>query len=578
MFRRAVSAQPPSLPPERRSRPLEQVRWPADGGRRRSRRSSSESDPGPVTATDSRGPPLHFAYAGTIGKPQAVVEWHSQASASKPIRHLDSYARFSEGIGAPFPTQFQSHRVPAMDWQFPYRSTRVPILAANCVATTQPLAAQAGLAMLRQGGNAVDAAVATAIALTVVEPVMNGIGGDAFAIVWDGGKLHGLNASGRAPAGWNPERFASYSEMPTVGWETVTVPGAVSAWAALHGRFGRLPFEALFEPAILYARDGFLVSPRVAMIWETQVERLRAQPGFAETFLPNGRAPLAGEVFRCPVQAETLEPDRGEQGRVVLSRPPRRSDRRRCEPCRGRPVAQRPRRAFARLGRAARRRFQGIPHSRAAAQRAGHRGVDCARHPRPLRPRRPRPRRHRAPASRDRGDEARHRRRRRACRRSGRDADRGQGTACARLPRAARPARQPEQGCCPSRRTAARARDHLPQRRRCERHDGLLIQSNFRGFGSGVVVSGTGIALHNRGSGFSLKPGHANQVGPRKRPFHTIIPGFASRNGRPVVAFGVMGGTMQPQGHLQIATRLLPRGRTRRPRSTRRAGGSRARH
>src|SRR5271155_5553052 len=130
-----------------------------------------------------------------------------------------------------------------MDWNFPYASKRMPLLAANCVATTQPLAAQAGLSMLARGGGAVDAAVAAAITLTVVEPVMNGI------------------ASGRAPRAWNAERFAGRDEMPALGWDSVTVPGAVSAWAALHDKFGRLPFEALFEPAIRYARDGFLVTP-----------------------------------------------------------------------------------------------------------------------------------------------------------------------------------------------------------------------------------------------------------------------------------------------------------------------------
>ena len=154
-----------------------------------------------------------------------------------------------------------------MDWRLPYPSIRQPILAANCVTTSQPLAAQAGLAMLAKGGNAVDAAIATAVALTVVEPVTNGIGSDAFAIVASNGALVGLNASGRSPAGWTEARFADQRSMPATGWDSVTVPGAVSAWVALHKRFGRLPFQTLFEPAIGYARRGFLVSPFIAQIW-----------------------------------------------------------------------------------------------------------------------------------------------------------------------------------------------------------------------------------------------------------------------------------------------------------------------
>src|SRR3984885_4064520 len=125
-----------------------------------------------------------------------------------------------------------------LSWDLPYPSRRSPVLAANVVATSQPLAAQAGLRMLLKGGTAADAAVAAAITLTVVEPVMNGIGADAFAIVAEGGRLHGLNASGRAPRGWSAERFANRGAMPTSGWDSVTVPGAVSAWAALHGKFG----------------------------------------------------------------------------------------------------------------------------------------------------------------------------------------------------------------------------------------------------------------------------------------------------------------------------------------------------
>jgi gamma-glutamyltranspeptidase / glutathione hydrolase len=185
-----------------------------------------------------------------------------------------------------------------------YPSRRSPVLARNVVATSQPLAAQAGLRMLMAGGNAVDAALAAAMTLVVVEPSGNGLGSDAFAIVWDGRELHGLNASGRSPAGWTPERFAG--GMVERGWESVTVPGAVSAWADLSARFGKLPFETLFEPAIAYAQDGFLVSPVIGELWRRAQILLADQPGFAEAFLPGGRAPRAGEVFASPAMADSL--------------------------------------------------------------------------------------------------------------------------------------------------------------------------------------------------------------------------------------------------------------------------------
>src|SRR5262245_61750660 len=189
----------------------------------------------------------------------------------------------------------------------PYPTLRRPTLARNVVSTSQPLAAQAGLRMLLAGGNAVDAAIATAITLTVVEPISNGIGSDLFAIIWDGRKLHGLNASGRSPAAWTPEYFKGRTAMPARGWDSVSVPGAVSAWVELSKKFGKLPFKRLFEPAIHYAAKGFPVSPFVAERWDPQVPELREQPGFARAFLPGGRSPRVGEVFRFPDQAKTLE-------------------------------------------------------------------------------------------------------------------------------------------------------------------------------------------------------------------------------------------------------------------------------
>ncbi|HEY7270933.1 MAG TPA: gamma-glutamyltransferase, partial [Dehalococcoidia bacterium] len=159
---------------------------------------------------------------------------------------------------------------------FPYASRRMPVLAPHgVVATSNPLAAQAGLRMLLKGGNAVDAVIATATTLTVVEPWVNGIGADAFALVWDGGKLHGLNASGRSPATHTPELFAKlgHASVPNSGWLPVTVPGAPGAWRDLHARFGRLPFAALFEPAIEYAQDGFPLGPETGFVWGLTQQR-----------------------------------------------------------------------------------------------------------------------------------------------------------------------------------------------------------------------------------------------------------------------------------------------------------------
>src|SRR5689334_11334043 len=194
-----------------------------------------------------------------------------------------------------------------MDFRQPYPSMRSTVLGDNVVATSQPLAAQAGLQMLQLGGNAVDAAIAAAMTLTIVEPSGCGIGSDAYAIVWDGKRLHGLNASGRSPQAWTLDYYGSkYKSMPVRGWDTVTVPGCVGAWVELHARWGKLPFRKLFERAIEYGRDGFLVSPTIAGQWQKQVPELKNQPGFAQAFMPGGRAPRAGERFKFPAHARAL--------------------------------------------------------------------------------------------------------------------------------------------------------------------------------------------------------------------------------------------------------------------------------
>jgi gamma-glutamyltranspeptidase/glutathione hydrolase len=446
--------------------------------------------------------------------------------------------------------------VPPTQWRQIYPSRRSPLFARNVVSTSQPLAAQAGLRALQAGGNAVDAAIASAITLTVVEPTMNGIGSDAFAIVWDGKTLHGLNASGRSPAAWNRERFADHASMPLAGWDSVTVPGAVSAWAALSQRFGKLPFASLFNAAIGYARDGFVVSPIVARQWAGQAALFADQPGFAEAFLPGGRPPAAGERFVFRAQAETLEAiaeSRGEAFyRGALAEQIAAFSRAHGGVMTAADLADHQPDWVEPLGLDYRGvRLHEIPPNGQgiAAQMAlgilrewnlGDIAVDSAdslhlqieamklafgdvyryvADPSAMSVS--------ATALLDPGYLAQ-RARRIDFNRAG---DFG-------------PGQPPHHGTIYL--TAADAAGMMVS----------LIQSNFRGFGSGVVVSGTGISLQNRGSAFSLDPKHANCVGPRKRPFHTIIPAFLTEGGQALASYGVMGANMQAQGHMQVLIRM----------------------
>ncbi len=453
--------------------------------------------------------------------------------------------------------EFQPETVPGLDWSLPYASRRQPILARNIVATSQPLATQAGIAMLHAGGNAVDAALATAIALTVVEPCSNGIGSDLFAIVWDDGGLAGLNASGNSPAAWSPERFAATRAMPRSGWNTVTIPGAVSGWVALSQRFGKLPFGDLFEPAIRYARDGFAVSPVVAEKWSRAVPILGDVPGFAEHFLPRGRAPAPGEVFASRALADTLEKIaatrgeafyRGELAQAMVAHAKAHDGahamadfaQHACEwvtplahdyhgfsvheiPPNGQGIA-----ALMALGILEHFELSGhavdsveVQHLEIEAMKLAF--ADAYRYvadPRAMTV---------TPQA---------------------MLDRAYLASRAALIDPAR-AQDYRHGVPPPGGTvylaAADERGMMVS----------LIQSNYMGFGSGIVVPGTGISLQNRGTGFSLEPGHPNIVGGGKRPFHTIIPGFVTRGGAPYCSFGVMGGPIQPQAHLQTLVRLI---------------------
>src|SRR3990167_7267113 len=201
-----------------------------------------------------------------------------------------------------------------LDFALPYSSRRAPVFAKNLVACANPLASEAGIYMLRQGGNAIDAALAAAITLIVVEPMGSTLGGDAFAIVLDGKTLQGLNASGRSPFSWDLENFKQYTTMPTHGWTSVTMPGVVSGWVKLSKTFGKLPFEKLFEPAIHYANEGYLLTPVVAKQWVASLMRFSNYPDFLKTFLIDGKTPKIGQLIKLPFLAKTLQEIAQTQG------------------------------------------------------------------------------------------------------------------------------------------------------------------------------------------------------------------------------------------------------------------------
>jgi gamma-glutamyltranspeptidase/glutathione hydrolase len=455
----------------------------------------------------------------------------------------------------------QANASTPFSWHNPYAWPRKPLLAQNVVATSQPLAAQAGLQMLAAGGNAVDAILATAITLTLVEPVSNGVGSDAYAIVWDGRRLHGLNASGRSPAAWTPEYFLKYAAMPVRGWNTVTVPGCVAAWVELHARWGKLPFKRLFERAIAYGRDGFLVSPTIAGQWEKQVAELKAQPGFAPAFLPEGRAPRPGERFKFPAHAKLLEKIAATKGKAFYrgeyaekleahakkhGGAMRAADLAANKPDWVKPLAM-DYRGYT---------LHEIPPNGQGIVALMALGMlehfDVRSHPVD------------SPDSLHLQIEAMKLAFADA-RRYVADIDHMLEVRCEHLldkeylkARAKRidmkraqdfgHGRPPQSGTVYL--TAADASGMMVS----------YIQSNYMGFGSGVVVDG--ISLQNRGATFVLEEGHPNRVAPRKRPYQTIIPGFVTRQGKPVMSFGVMGGTMQPQGHAQVMVRIADYGQS----------------
>ncbi len=449
------------------------------------------------------------------------------------------------------------------DWRNPYPTVRSPVFARNVVSTSHPLASQAGLRMLLQGGNAIDAAIAAAAALTIVEPVSNGLGSDLFAILWDGERLQGLNASGVAPAAWDPAYFERRhgGRIPVRGWDSVTTPGAVAGWVALSRRCGKLPFADLLAPAIELAERGHGVHCIVADKWARQVPLLASQPGFAEAFMPRGRAPTPGERFVFEAAGRTLRAiaeTRGEsfyRGEVAAELVAHsaanggsmtESDLANFRPEWVEPIAmgfvgysvhQIPPNgqgiaALMALGMLDKLDVSRFPVDSVEAQHLQIEAMKLAF----------------ADTYRWVGDA------RAMTRVTAADLlSDGYLTERARLidPRRVQDFAH---GTPPSGGTvyltAADEQGRMVS----------LIQSNYMGFGSGVVVPGTGVSLHNRGQGFTLDAAHPNVVAGGKRPFHTIIPGFLCMDGRPQMSFGVMGGNMQPQGHVQTLLRMLDYG------------------
>lgn len=442
-------------------------------------------------------------------------------------------------------------------------ASRSEVIAQNGIAcTSQPLATQVALDILKAGGSAVDAAIAANALLGLVEPTGNGIGGDLFALVWDAKtqQLYGLNGSGRSPYNLTLDYFKqnNIEKIPSLGPLPVSVPGCVDGWFELHQKFGRLPMTEILQPAIQYARNGFPVSELIAYYWQSNARALQKYPGFEEIFMPNGKAPSKGEIFKNPYLAETLEKIalhgrdifyKGEIARKIVAY------------------------LEANGGFLSMKDFEDHTSEWVTPVSTNYRGYDVWELP-----------------------------------------PNGQGTAVLQMlnilenfdlkkmgfgsaeyihlfteakklafeDRAkfyADPAfnqipveklisktyaRQRAGLINPARAARSYTPGELEQANTIylttadkEGNMVSLIQSNYRGMGSGMTPARLGFILQDRGEMFTLEEGHFNVYAPHKRPFHTIIPGFVTKDGKPFLSFGVMGGAMQPQGHVQIICNLI---------------------
>ncbi len=447
----------------------------------------------------------------------------------------------------------------------PYPSNRYTTIAKNgMVATSQQLAASAGLEMLKKGGNAVDAAIATAACLTVVEPTSNGIGGDAFAFVWieEEKKLYGLNGSGYAPKSMTAEavKKRGYQKMPMFGWETVTVPGVPAAWAALSKRFGKLPFEETMKPAVSYAREGFPVSVVVADYWKIAQRRLEENCSrevlteWYRTFMPQGNAPETGQVVTFPDHGDTLEEIgvtsatsfyQGNIAKKIAESSKKNNgflsaddlanyEVKWVDPIkvnyRGYDICEIPPNGQGLVALMALNILKGFDFEDREHTETYHKQFEAMK----------------------------------LAFADGKkyitDPDYMPYTCDELLSDAYAQERRKLIGTEAQDFRAGKP-DPSGTVYLCTADEGgnmvSFIQSNYLSFGSGVVVEGTGIALQNRGADFSLDKADHNYLEPNKRTYHTIIPGFIMKEGQAVGPFGVMGAYMQPQGHVQVVMNMI---------------------
>jgi len=444
-------------------------------------------------------------------------------------------------------------------------ATRSEIIARNgMAATSQPLATQVALDILKQGGNAIDAAIAANAVLGLVEPVSCGIGGDLFAIVWHApsNKLYGLNASGRSPFSLSMDYFKKnkIKRIPATGPLPVSVPGCVDGWFELHAQFGKLPMSQILAPTIGYAREGFGVTELIAYYWKGNARSLKRFPGFSEVFMPQGRTPAKGEIFRNPFLANTLERI-GKQGRDVFYKG---------DIARTIAAYMQRNKGFLSFRDMVEHRSQWVepvstnyrgyevwelpPNGQGIAalqilnilegydlRKVGFGSVDhlhCFVEAKKL-------------AFEDRA-------------KFYADPDFHKLPVDTLISKEyAKQRRQlidPQQAAqaYPTDSSLAEHGDTIYLTTADKQGNMVsLIQSNYRGMGSGMTPDGLGFVLQDRGELFTLAEGHFNSYAPHKRPFHTIIPAFVTQHGRPLMSFGVMGGAMQPQGHAQIIMNLV---------------------
>ncbi len=442
-------------------------------------------------------------------------------------------------------------------------ATRSEVIAQHGMAcTSQPLATQAALDILKSGGNAIDAAIAANAVLGLVEPTGSGMGGDLFAIVWDAKtkKLYGLNASGRSPYELTLDYFKEngYTKIPALGPLPVSVPGCVGGWFELHNKFGKLPMSTVLSPAISYAENGFPLTDVIAYYWGRNALSLKTYPGFEEIFMPDGKAPKKGEIFKNPFLAKTLRTiaDKGrdefykgeiaekivnyvrEQGGFLSMKDFEDHYSEWVEPVsvnyRGYDVWELPPNG---QGTAALEMLNILKHFDIGSMEFGsaeyiHYFVEAKKLAFEDRAKYySDPDFNELPIEQLISDEY------------------GKKQAEMINPeRAARsyPAWGMEHGNTIYLTTADEEGNMVS-----------LIQSNFRGMGSGMTPGQLGFILQDRGELFSLEEGHMNVYEPHKRPFHTIIPAFVTKDGEPFLSFGVMGGDMQPQGHVQIICNII---------------------